>query len=54
MYLSNMYMTCHSPRSDILPVFPVLEELCNYESPILWPPDAKNRLIGKDPSAGKD
>ena len=24
------------------------------EAPILWPPDAKNRLIGKDPEAGKD
>ena len=24
------------------------------EIPILWPPDAKNRLIGKDPDAGKD
>ena len=23
------------------------------ESPILWPPDAKNQLIGKDPDAGK-
>ena len=22
------------------------------ETPILWPPDAKNRLIGKDPDAG--
>ena len=22
-------------------------------TPILWPPDAKNRLIGKDPDAGK-
>ena len=22
--------------------------------PILWPPDAKNRLIGKDPDVGKD
>jgi len=21
--------------------------------PILWPPDAKSRLIGKDPDAGK-
>ena len=21
---------------------------------ILWPPDAKSRLIGKDPDAGKD
>ena len=24
------------------------------ESPILWPPDVKKRLIGKDPDAGKD
>ena len=24
------------------------------ETPILWPPDAKNGLIGKDPDAGKD
>ena len=24
------------------------------ETPILWPPDAKNRLIVKDPDAGKD
>ena len=24
------------------------------ETPILWPPDAKNWLIGKDPGAGKD
>ena len=24
------------------------------ESPILWPPNVKNQLIGKDPDAGKD
>ena len=24
------------------------------ETPILWPPDEKNGLIGKDPDAGKD
>ena len=24
------------------------------EAPILWPPDVKNWLIGKDPAAGKD
>ena len=24
------------------------------EAPILWPPDAKGRLIGKDSDAGKD
>ena len=24
------------------------------EAPVLWPPDAKRQLIGKDPDAGKD
>ena len=24
------------------------------ETPILWPPDVKNWLVGKDPDAGKD
>ena len=24
------------------------------ETPITWPPDAKNELIGKDPDVGKD
>ena len=24
------------------------------ETPILWPPDAKSWLIGKDPDTGKD
>ena len=24
------------------------------ETPILWPPDGKNQLIGKDPDVGKD
>ena len=24
------------------------------EAPIFWPPNAKNRLIGKDPDSGKD
>ena len=27
---------------------------CIAEAPILWPPDMKNWLIGKDPDAGKD
>ena len=26
----------------------------NAEAPILWPPDAKSRLIRKDPDTGKD
>ena len=24
------------------------------EAPLLWPPDAKSQLIGKNPDAGKD
>ena len=24
------------------------------EAPVIWPPDVKSRLIGKDPDAGKD
>ena len=24
------------------------------ETPVLWPPDAKSQLIGKDPGTGKD
>ena len=24
------------------------------EAPILWPPDRKSQLIGKDPDAGRD
>ena len=24
------------------------------EAPLLWPPDAKSQLIGKDPDTGKD
>ena len=24
------------------------------EAPIVWPPDAKGQLFGKDPDAGKD
>ena len=31
-----------------------LEGLAEAEAPILWPPDAKNWLIWKDPDAGKD
>ena len=26
----------------------------NAEAPILWPPDEKSQLTGKDPDAGKD
>jgi len=28
--------------------------MSDAEAAILWPPDAKRELIGKDPDAGKD
>ena len=28
--------------------------ILKLEAPILWPPDVKSRLIGKDPDAGRD
>ena len=28
-------------------------EYSEAETPLLWPPDAKNGLIGKDPDAGR-
>ena len=31
-----------------------LEGAMLNEVPILWPPDVKNRLIGKDPDTGQD
>ena len=31
-----------------------LEGLIETETPILWSPDAKSRLLGKDPDDGKD
>ena len=31
----------------------ILTGRTDAEAPILWPPDAKSRLIGKDPDAGK-
>ena len=45
---------------DIQPVHPKRDQSwvfigrTDVEAPILWPRDAKSRLIGKDPGAGKD
>ena len=41
---------------------PILKEInpepfigrTDSEAPILWPPDEKSSLVGKDPDAGKD
>ena len=47
---------------EIQPVHPKLDQSWVFiggtdvegGTPILWPPDAKNLLNGKDPNAGKD
>ena len=39
---------------EINPEYSLEGLMMEAETPILWPPDAKNQLIGKDPDAGKD
>ena len=54
--------TLESPldSKEIKPVNPKGNQLSIFigktdaEDPILWPPDAKSRLTGKGPDAGKD
>ena len=54
--------TLESPldSKEIKPVNPkgnqpwILIGRTDAEAPILWPPDVKSWLIGKDPDAGKD
>ena len=57
-----METTLESPLDykEIQPVHPKGDQSWIFigrtdaEAPILWPPDAKSSLIGKDPDAGKD
>ena len=54
--------TLESPlySKEIKPVYPkenypwIFIGRTGAEAPVLWPPDVKNRLIGKDPDAGED
>ena len=39
---------------SLLPDRPSTHAEAEAEAPVLWPPVAKSRLIGKDPDAGKD
>ena len=39
---------------EISPEYSLEGLMLKLKHQILWPPDAKNRLIGKDPDAGKD
>ena len=47
---------CHSPRfpKGNQPWIFIGRTDAEAGAPILWPPDAKSQLIGKDPDAGKD
>ena len=53
--------TCESPL-EIQPVHPKGDQSWVFtgrndakaETPVLWPPDAKNLLTGKDPDAGRN
>ena len=47
--------SCESLNCKIKPVNPKGNQssIAEAETPILWPPDAKNWLSGKDPDGGK-
>ena len=53
-------LECPLDCMKIKPVNPKGNQPCIFtgrtdaEAPILWPPDAKSQLIGKDPDAGKN
>ena len=56
---SRWYVALWHPRKLVNPrgnqpwIF-IRRTVTEAEAPILWPPDAKSQLIGKDPDAGKD
>ena len=46
-----IYISSQSVLKEINPGYSLDGLMLNL---ILWPPDAKSQLIGKDPDAGKD
>ena len=46
---------CYHRQEEITPSYKILigRADAEAEAPILWPPDAKSRLIGEDPDAVK-
>ena len=64
IYILVLEKTLESPLNckEIQPVHPKGDQSWVFigrtdfeaETPILWPPDEKKGLIGKDPDAGKD
>ena len=57
-----MLLNCPLDCKEIQPVHPKENQSwifiggtdAEVKTPVLWPPDVKNGLIGKDPDAGKD
>ena len=43
----------NSPKGNLFPIF-IGRTDAETEASILWPPDVKSRLVGKDPDAGQD
>ena len=44
----------HSILKEISPEYSLEGLILKLKLQLLWPPDEKSRLIGKDPDAGKD
>ena len=53
MMPSNHLILCHPLILPSLILF-IKCRTTGAEAPVLWPPHAKSRLVGKDPDAGKD
>ena len=55
-WLLRVPWTSRRLNQSVLKVSPefIGRTVIEAETPILWPPDAKNRFIGKDPDIGKD
>ena len=51
--LDNREIQLVHPKGDQTWVFIGRTDV-EAETPIIWPPDGKNRFIGKDPDVGKD
>ena len=60
-YLTFMQSALEMPEEikeiilkEISPEYSLEGLIAEAETPIFWPPDVKNQLLGKDPDAGKD
>ena len=51
--LDSKESKCISPKQNQFWIF-IGRNNAEAEALMLWPPDAKNQLVGKDPDAGKD